>query len=113
MAHFAIRQHRVLWLLHHFAVFVCYLPAAGNTAHLGEIRTGENMHHAGHVGRRAGVYAVQYPMGHIRAQEMHISLPTHIDVVCIISVSGQKPDVLAPFGTGADASICWHILILP
>mmetsp|Transcript_18883 Transcript_18883/g.27601 ORF Transcript_18883/g.27601 Transcript_18883/m.27601 type:complete len:123 (-) Transcript_18883:568-936(-) len=103
-------------LLHDFAVFVGNLPATGDAADAFKIGAGEHPDHAGHGGCCGCVDGVDPPMGHIRAQEVHIGLPAQIDIVGVIAVSCQEPDVLAPFWTGADAAfywatIFWHIQI--
>ena len=109
MPHLALRQNRMARFLHGLAMPVGHLPATGQPAHLGEIRTGEHPDHAGHARRGAGVHVVQRAMGHVRAQEMHKGLATNVDVVGVIAVPGQEPHVLAPLGTGADASVFGHV----
>ena len=52
-------------------------------------------------------------MRHIRAQEMHIGLTPQIDVIGVIAIPGQKPDILAPLGAGANAAVFWHDILLP
>ena len=113
MTDFALCQHRMPRLLHHFAKTVRHLPATGQTAHTLEILASKNPQDPRHGLGCAGIHLVQPPVRHIRAQEIHIGLPAQIDVIGVIAVSGQKPDILAPLGAGANASVFRHIILLP
>ena len=108
MAHLALRQNRVARLLHRLAVAAVDLPAAGQAAHLGEVRAGQDPHDARH-GRGGGrIDAVQRPVRHGRAQHIHVMLTRHVDVVGVIAGAGQEPDVLAPLRAGANARVFRH-----
>ncbi len=113
MTHLALCQHRMSRLLHHLAKPVGDLPAAGQAAHTFEILAGKNPQDPRHGLGCAGIHLVQPPVRHIRTQEMHIGLPAQIDVIGVIAVSGQKPDILAPLGAGANASVFRHVVLLP
>ena len=108
MADLAVGQHRMARLLHDFTVFVCHLPAAGDRAYGLEIRARKHAHHAFHAFRGRSIHAVERAMCNIRTQEIDVSLPVDVDVICIVAFTGQKPDVLAPLAAGADTMIFWH-----
>ena len=108
MAHLALGQDWMGRLLHRLPMFVGHLPAAGHSADAFEIGTGEDADHARHILGHGGVDLVDLSMGQIRAQEMHIGLTMKIDVIGIAPLPGQKPHILAPFGTCAYATVFRH-----
>ncbi len=110
MTHLAMGQHRMSGLVHRIAMFVRYLPATGHTADFCKILTSENLHHTGHPSRGRGINLCQRTMGHIRAQKMHIGLPPHVDVIGILPISGQKPNVFAPLAAGTNSAILRHVI---
>ena len=109
VAHLALGQHRVRRFLHRFAETVSHQPATGQPADAFEILPGKDAHHARHLFCRGSVDTVDPPMRHVRAQEMDIGLPVNVDVVGVVSCSGQEPQVFAPLGAGADTMIFRHI----
>ena len=97
VTHLAAGQNRMRRLLHDFAVFVGDLPTAGNAAHTFEIGSGKDFHNTRHPLSRRRVDLVDGSVRNVRAQEKHMGLSVQVDIVGIISLTRQKPDVLAPF----------------
>ncbi len=113
MPNLALGQNRVLRLLHDVAVTAGDLPTTGDAAHTLEILGGENPHHAIHRLGGGSVDRFYRAMRHVRAQENNMRLPGDVDVIGITPLPGQKANVFAPFGAGANSGVLGHNQILP
>ena len=116
MAHLAFGQNRVPGLLHRLAMAVGDLPAAGQPADTLEILAGEDADHPGHGFGGGSVDPFDTAMRHLTAQEIHMRLTAQVDVIGIAAIAGEKADILAARGGGADApvagaSILGHVIL--
>ena len=93
----------MLGLGHHGAVAPRHLPAAGDAAGVLEVGRGEDADDAGHGRGGLGVDPIDPRVRRVRAQEVHVGLPAHVDVVGVAARAGQEPRVLAPADGRADA----------
>ena len=108
MAHLTMGQNRALGFLHRLATARLDQPARRIAAHASEILAGHHRQHARHAFSHGRVDAVDAPMRDLGPQETGIALPAQVDIGGIPPFAGQKPDVFAPLGAGADATVFGH-----
>ncbi len=104
-------QNGVTRFLHRLAVTVSDLPSARKTANTFEIRTREDTNNAGHAFSCRGVDRFDDAVRNIGPQEMHVCLAVQVNVVCVLTFTGQKSYVFAPLWAGADTMIFRHLFL--
>ena len=103
MAHFALRQQRMLRLLHRRAVGRRDQPAARQAADgCGEVGAGVDGDDAGHLHRLGRVDGVDLRVRMRRADEHRVRLAHLVDVVGVLACASQEPIVLATADRFAD-----------
>ena len=102
-ADLALGEDGVRRLLHRGAVLGMDLPAAGQAADTGHIRTGEDRDNARHGGSSGGVDPGDRRMG-VRAAEDHgVGLVGAVDIVGVMAATGEEPQILLALHAGTDA----------
>ena len=97
IGHAVLRQHRIVRLLHAFAVLVLQGDAADDRLEAGAFGIGMGQHgaHAGHGQRGRGVDADDAGGGVRRAQHRGVELPWKVPVAGIAALPGDQAQVFS------------------
>ena len=101
-SHLALRQYRAGRFVHGPAVGG---ESAGHAANALQVVAREHGHHAGHGPGGLRIHRAQVGVRHHGANEDRVGLARPGDIVGVVALSGQKPEILFARDCSADSSI--------